>query len=144
MTRIESALELIRSEIIDHQARCTLPSDGGAVDESSLMGTRDAYLGLASTLLELVAGADAGAIERLSAEHAFWHDQVKHCFIPLPNRDARIVGSYLFDSRADHMATLRKFTAWDKTTSQSLDYDPEFQAPNEPRSSEQGEPPARL
>ena len=137
MTAIPAAIQLIRSEIGCADARCTIPSEGGCADESTLMGTRDAYLGLAVALLELVAGADAGTVERLPDEKAYWDDQVKYSLLQLPNTDTYIVGSYLFDSHEDHMSALRKSTEWDENTHMSIDNSPHFRNPND--DAEQGD-----
>jgi hypothetical protein len=129
---IDEAIEKLEQEVKNSSARCVLPSDGGCVGESSLFGTRDAFIRLAIALLETVRDRDNGIGERDSDTGAFWDDRIKDCLLQLPNQDASIVGSYLFRTHREMMEALAKFTEWDGSTIHSIQNDPDFKVESDP------------
>ena len=93
----------------EKSAKCAILSDEGII-ESSLMGTKDAYLNLVSAILSFVhaCSGDQGpgaSVDRLEQERAYWDDTVKKAFRQLPAHQPFIVGAYLFD---DHVAYLHE------------------------------------
>lgn len=126
MSELLEIAEKLKLQIRNPRSRCLMPSSGGYVGESSLMGTRDAYLQLIVSLLEFVGDADEGRAEFDQDTQAHWDDRFKTAMLQLPNSDAWLCGAYLFKNEQDLMRTLRNFTEWDGTTSQSIDNDPDF------------------
>ena len=94
------------------QARCAIESSD-AFFESSLMGTRDAYLNAAIALLQIVAGSERKldepwVLERIEEKHAMWSDNLQKAFHQLPGNHPFIIGCYLFDNHNYFLAALEE------------------------------------
>jgi hypothetical protein len=126
MSELDEIAERLNKHIRNDRSCCVMPSDGGHVGESSLMGTRDGYLRLIVSLLTFVADTDAGRAEIDEETGACWDDRFKQAILQLPNNDGWLVGAYLFESETEMMDALRKFTEWDGVTANSIDHDRDF------------------
>ena len=98
------------------------------------MGTKDGYLNLAISLLEVVAACEnqpAGPIEleRVDNQRAFWSDHVKRCVNQLPGDHAYIVGSYLYDDHQSFLAALENSINPSLHDGAQLRNDPAFKEP---------------
>lgn len=126
MTELQEIADRLSEHVRNHRSRCSMPSDGGCVGESSIMGTRDGYLRLIVSLLSFIVDADAGRLEIAEETGAYWDDRFKDAMLQLPNTDAWLVGAYLFKSESQMLKVLHKFTEWDGVTATSIDHDPAF------------------
>jgi len=116
------------------KSRCAILGSDGVLDESSLMGTRDGYLHLAITLLQLVAACDGQPteltdIERLEEERAYWGDSIKNAIHNLPGTHLYIIGCFLFDSHQAFLAALEKEVDPTLSDGARLRNDPSFKDP---------------
>jgi len=124
MNRIKQAISLIESEIEKRKASCAIYTDTQP-PESTIGGTRDGYLNLIRSLLQLVADSDA------SDRTVHWGDQIKSNMLMLPSDDTFLVGAEVFREHSELIARLRQMYKDDPDIVRSLENDPDFKEPKD-------------
>ena len=99
-------------------SRIAIVSDKGAHDESSLVGTRDAYLHLARELVAFVARADELAArgivtspedDYVSEDGAYWTNAVRRALHSFPSsHECGVVGAYLSGSHEEALSLIKR------------------------------------
>lgn len=119
LSEISLALE---AHIKAPTARVALLSDNGAVDESTLLATRDGYLRLAVAIVRVVIES-----EQPSFEGSLWTAAINDAFHSFPTfHEVAIVGSELYDTHQALLAALDARLA-DRVPAWKLD--PDFEDP---------------
>lgn len=109
---LEKALEIIKNEIVKKNHSCVICSED--LEESILLGTRDGYLNVISTLLEQI-------IENKKSD-----TKITSKMLQLPTDDAWIVSTELYETKWEMINRLKQFYSYDQKIIQSIENDPSF------------------
>jgi hypothetical protein len=129
-SQLSNVLETLYKITERPRAACAIVSPDGT-EECQLMGTKDGFLNLAISLLEIVRdslsqGNAEGVAETIPEESAVWSQHISKAIHDIPGRQPFVTGAILFQNHEAFVSSLEVLVQNLNPAAVSLRNDPQF------------------